>query len=411
MIAVGVFVLLVFLSGLVSRRAQRTIVTGPMAFTAAGLAVAFALPGLESVEVDPASMTMFSEIALALLLFTDASRIKVRTLRHEPLPARLLAFGMPLTVAAGILVGAVVLAGLSVWESAILATILAPTDASLGQVVVSNERVPARIRQALAIEGGLNDGMSLPFLMLFVAIAQANPDLGQFGWITYTVRLVGYAMLIGCAVGWLGGWLMHYAEDRGWMTETFAQLCLLALALIIWGGAEALGGNGFIAAFLGGMFVKVGFGTASERMVEFSEAWGELLTFGVFYIFGMLAAEDAVSLAPVMVVYAALSLTVVRMAPVAIALIGSRLKPASVAFMGWFGPRGLASVVLGFVFLKQHTQLPGEPVIMAALVTTVMLSIVAHGISAVPGVRWYARRTKAMAPDAPELQPLAELPA
>jgi NhaP-type Na+/H+ or K+/H+ antiporter len=277
--------------------------------------------------------------------------------------------------------------------------------------VVSNPRIPARIRQALNIEAGLNDGISLPFLMLFVALAIADPGVGRFVWIGYTLQQIGFGILIGLAIGWLGGWLLHHAAKRAWMTETFQQLSLLCLALLAWGLAEHLGGNGFLAAFTGGIFVKVGFEQASEHMVEFIEAWGQLLSFAVFYLFGMLAAPDLGQFSAVIVLYALLSLTLVRMVPVAVSLAGARLKPASVLFLGWFGPRGLASVVLGLVYLKQRVNLPGEELIILAIVATVLLSVFAHGISALPASRWYVRQVGGMEPSAPELAAVGDVPA
>ena len=187
MLIIGIFIALIFLFGLVSRRADRTIVTAPMVFTAAGILVALAFPEMTDGELRLKPVAVFAEVALALVLYTDATRIRLRTLLHESLPARLLAIGMPLTIFAGTVAAVLLLADLTVWEAAILATILAPTDAGLGQVVVNNPRVPARIRQALSIESGLNDGISLPFLMLFIALARVDPGIGRLAWIGYTL--------------------------------------------------------------------------------------------------------------------------------------------------------------------------------------------------------------------------------
>ena len=227
--------------------------------------------------------------------------------------------------------------------------------------------------------------------------------MGRFAWISYTLQQIGFGILIGLAIGWLGGWLLHHAKKRAWMTETFQLLSLLCLALLAWGLAEQMGGNGFLAAFTGGIFVKVGFERAGEHMIEFIEAWGQLLSFAVFYLFGMLAAPDLGRFSAVILLYALLSLTLVRMVPVAVSLVGTRLKPASVLFLGWFGPRGLASVVLGLVYLKQKAHLPGEKLIILAIVATVLLSVFAHGISALPASRWYVRQVEGMEPGAPEL--------
>jgi NhaP-type Na+/H+ or K+/H+ antiporter len=400
---IGIYILLLFAYGLVSRRLERTIVTGPMVFTVAGIVVAMSLPDLAGVDLGIKPVTLFGEVTLALVLFVDATRIPAHILLHASLPRWLLGIGMPLTIVAGTVAGVLLFPSLTLWEAAILATILAPTDAGLGQVVFGNPLVPARIRRALNVESGLNDGISLPFLMLFVALAVADPGLGRLAWIGYTAQKIGFGVLLGLVCGWGGGWLLHQAEEREWMTETFGQLGLLSLGLLAWGVAEAVGGNGFIAAFVGGILVKRSFGSATERMVEFSEAWGQLLSYAVFFMFGLLAAPDLGRLNAVIVLYALLSLTAVRVLPVAIALAPARLARATVLFMGWFGPRGLASVVLGLIFIKQKTHLPGQEVVLLATVATVLASVFAHGISALPGVKWYARQVEALDGDAPEL--------
>jgi NhaP-type Na+/H+ or K+/H+ antiporter len=277
--------------------------------------------------------------------------------------------------------------------------------------VINSPRVPARIRRALNVEAGLNDGLSLPFLMLFIALARVDGPLQQPSWIAYTLGQIGFGLAAGLALGWGGGWLLHQATRRGWMTETFQQLGLLALALMTWGAAEALGGNGFIAAFVGGLAVKLGFEKAGDTMIEFSEAWGQLLDYGVFFLFGLLAAVDLERIGGLVWLYALLSLTLIRMLPVAVALIGTRLRPATVLFLGWFGPRGLASIVLGLIFLKEEASLPGEPLIDLVVTATVLLSVFAHGISAAPGINLYARQVEQMEPDAPERRTVTEMPA
>jgi NhaP-type Na+/H+ or K+/H+ antiporter len=261
------------------------------------------------------------------------------------------------------------------------------------------------------VEGGVNDGISMPFLMLFIALARTDQELlGHFSWISYTLQQIGFGILIGMGVGWLGGWLLYQAQKRGWITKHFQQVVLLCLALIAWRLTEDIGGNGFIAAFVAGLMVKVSFKGAIERMVDFSEEWGILLAFIVFYAFGMLAAPDLGHFGVEIILYAVLSLTVVRMFPVAIALAGTRLRPESVLFLGWFGPRGLSSIVLGLIYLKQKAHLPGEELIMLAVVATVLLSIFVHGISAAPLAGWYARRVEGMDPSSLERLPAETAP-
>jgi NhaP-type Na+/H+ or K+/H+ antiporter len=414
MTPIAVFVVLLLLFGLVSRRLQQTIVTGPMIFTLAGILVVFALPELQRVDVEHAlePVLLIGEVTLALVLFSDATRIRVRTLLlGGALPARILGIGMPLVIVTGTVAGMLLLPELLLWEAAILAVVLAPTDLGLGEAVVKNPLVPARIRQALNVEGGLNDGISMPFLMLFIGLARTDQSsLGDFAWVSYTLQQVGFGIMVGVAVGWLGGWLLHQADKRNWITEHFQQIVLLCLALIAWHSTESIGGNGFIAAFVAGLLVKVSFKGAIERMVDFNEEWGTLLAFLVFYLFGMLAAPDLGHFGVAIILFAVLSLTVVRMLPVAVALAGTHLRPVSVLFIGWFGPRGLSSVVLGLIYLKEEAHLPSEDVIILAVVATVLLSIFAHGISAAPLAAWYAGKVEDMDASAPERLAVAPVP-
>ena len=411
MIIGAVFLLLIFIIGLISRRLERTIITAPMIFTIAGMVLFFAAPVIVERETHTETILLISEIALVLVLFTDATRIGLRAVtKSENLTDRLLGIGMPLTIIVGTITGKLLFTGLTIWEAAILATILAPTDAGLGQVVVNSRLVPVRIRQALNVEAGFNDGLSMPFLMLFLSLALVSQPLQNPDWFIFTVKQVVFGVLVGLLFGWVGSWLMGKAKQRGWMAESLGQLSLLALAFLAWGAAGQIGGNGFIAAFVAGLAVKRGFEDAGDQALEFSEAWGQILVAFMFFIFGMIAASRLGNFGAEVVLYAILSLTLVRMLPVAIAMIRTQLKPATVVFMGWFGPRGLASIVLGLVYLEQEAALPGEKLIMLGILATVLLSIFAHGISASPGIKLYARQIEGLPDDAPEYREVVELP-
>lgn len=412
MVILGTFALLIFLFGLVSRRVERSVITAPMVFTGVGILMAWALPA-PNIEAEAAGGIVLSlaEVALVLVLFTDASRIGLGFLgRNRDLPARLLGIGLPLIILMGALVAAVVFPQLSFWEAAILAAILAPTDAGLGEVVVSSPRVPVRIRQALNVEAGLNDGGAVPFLMLFIALAGADASGPGRILLSFAVEQIGFGALVGLLIGLGGGWLLGLARRRGWATETFEQLALVTLPILCLVAAEPIGGSPFIAAFTAGLIVRRGFKGAGERLVEFSEEEGQLLDLFVFFLFGLMLGPVLGQFSLAAVLYAILSLTLIRMLPVAISLIGTRMSGASVLFMGWFGPRGLASIVLGLVFLEKEAHLPGESAIKLAVMATVLFSILAHGFSASPGIDLYARQIERLSADAPELAQAAEVP-
>ena len=406
MVIITVFVVLVFLYSLVSRRLEHTIITAPIVFTAAGVLLIFAISGPHDLHLTRETFLKLAELGLVMLLFADASRINLHTLQsRERLPLRLLSIGMLLTILLGAIVGHLIFPQLSIWEAGILAAILAPTDAGLGQVIVHSPRVPLRIRQALDVEAGLNDGLSVPFLMFFIAVSHIGTEGAGRVLLTYIVEQLGMGALVGSAIGLAGGWLLDLARRQGWMAESVQQLSLVTLPILSILACEPVGGSMFIAAYVAGIAIQIGFRDAGTLSIEFIDGWGQLFDYFVFFFFGLLVALAFTRFSPGHVLYAILSLTVVRMIPVAVAVIGTRLSAATVLFMGWFGPRGLASIVLGLVFLGKDTHVPGEETIKLAVMVTVILSIFAHGFSALPGIALYTRKVATLDATAPENRP------
>ena len=393
MMALAFLVSLFFFYSLVSERLEKTFVTAPIVFTVAGMFMFPALPLIQRFDVNSGILSWLAEIGLVLLLFTDASRTSLTVLGSiGTLAIRLLSAGMLLTILFGAVAARLVFPHLSNWEAGILATVLAPTDAGLGQIVVNSPRVPTRIRQALNFEAGLNDGLCVPFLMFFIALAAAKIEGGAASLTQFIVEQLGYGLIVGALIGLVGGWLLGLAERRGWIAESFQQIGVVALPLLCLVVSHIVGASMFIAAFVAGMAVQIGFKEAGKHSVEFAEEWGQLFNLSVFFIFGLIGIAAWPQFRLAFALYAVLSLTLVRMLPVAVALIGTRLSMASVIFMGWFGPRGLASIVLGLVYLEQEVHLPGEETIRLALIATVLLSIFAHGFSATHGIGLYARQ-------------------
>jgi len=403
MIPLLVFLALLFLFSLASRRVERTVVTAPIVFTAAGMLLFPSLAGILKAGGTPDILLHVAEIGLVLLLFTDASRTDLKVLHSvRNLPARLLSTGMLLTIVLGAAVAKIVFPQLPIWEAGILGTILAPTDAGLGQVVVTNPRVPMRVRQALNVEAGLNDGLSVPFLLLFAALSVAHVQGPGRSLVHFIVEQLGVGVVVGLVIGLPGGWLLDVAYRAKWMTETFRQIGVVTLPLLCLVVSDVTGASMFIASFVAGLAVQIRFKEAGQHSVEFAEEWGQFVNLGVFVLFGMVVVRDWSRLTMASWCYALLSLTVVRMLPVALALIGTHLSAASVVFMGWFGPRGLSSIVLGLVYLEQQIHMPGEHPLRYAITATVVLSIFAHGLTAVPGIDLYARRLASLDARAPE---------
>jgi NhaP-type Na+/H+ or K+/H+ antiporter len=403
MIAVVVFVLLVYLYSLFSRRLEGTILTIPMVFSVAGIVLAAAAPENVQREVGGEPWLIIAEIALVLVLFTGATRINLRVLRGRmQLPGRLLVIGLPLNISLGALVAALVLPDLSLWEAGALACILAPTDTGLAELIVRSPRVPVSIREALNAESGLSDGLVVPFFMLFVSLIRADASGPGSVFLHFAVQQIIYGIPIGAAIGFVGGWLLGLARLRRWASAPFQQIAIIALAPLCLIIAKPIGTSPFITAFVAGLALQLGFREASDGVVEFSENEGRLLDMFVFFLFGTVAgsALGEIHLAPAL--YAVLSLTLVRMLPVALSMIGTHLSAASVVFMGWFGPRGLASIVLGLVAVEQEVDMAGASLVTLGVLATVLLSVFAHGLSASPGIRLYARQIDRPGADAPE---------
>lgn len=401
----AIFIGMVFLYSLVSGRIERTPLTAPIVFTAAGMFACLVTSELGIHEGNQDVFLRLAEIGLVLLLFTDASRTDLRVLQNiRNLPARLLSAGMLLTMLLGILGALVVFRHLSIWEAGILAAILAPTDAGLGQIIVNSPKVPMKVRQALNVEAGLNDGLSVPFLLFFIALAGTGISGHSGSLPQFILEQLGYGMLAGAGIGLIGGWLLGRAHRKKAVLESWSQLGVVAVPLLCLLASEAVGASMFIAAFVAGLVVQVGFKQAGKHSVDFTENWGQIINLSVFFLFGLLIVRNWQSFTPTHLLYALLSLTVVRMVPVAIALAGTKFSVGSVIFMGWFGPRGLASIVLGLVYLEQRANHPGESTIRLTCMLTVLISIFAHGLSARPGINLYARSIAKLSSNVPERQ-------
>ncbi|MEE8371162.1 MAG: cation:proton antiporter [Sphingomonadales bacterium] len=378
--------------GLVSGRLQRSIITPPMVFVLFGLVLGPQVLDLAEFNVEFGFVHTLAELALVLVLFGDASRIDLKLLVAEhDIPVRLLLIGLPLTILLGTGVAMGMFAGLGLWQAALLAAILAPTDPALGQAVVSNPVVPVRIRQSLNVESGLNDGMVLPLVLVFAALVGAfEGDTGR-NWYSFAALQLGLSVVVGFGVGFVGGKLVEAASNTTWMSLTYERLSTVALALLAFALAELLGANGFIAAFVGGLAVGNFSKSVCPRIHEFAETEGELLVLLTFLFFGasMMPLIFAIS-DPMIWLYAILSLTLIRGIPIALSLLGTGLKPGSVLFLSWFGPRGLASILF-VVLIVEHAQLPGSDQLLSIVVATVTISIFAHGITAFPASQAYAR--------------------
>jgi len=393
-----VLALFVLVYSSVAGAVERTWISGPIVFTCFGLLIGPVGFNLLAWDTDRELVRSLAEVTLAMVLFTDAAGADVKVLKKvSGIPARLLLIGLPLTIALGFGVGALLVDNLSLFAIAVLATMLAPTDAALGKAVVTNEAVPDEIRQSLNVESGLNDGICVPVLLLFLALAL--DAAGDGGPLPLAAKLIVEEIGIGLAVGLVLAFfairLLRFVREKQWLTQTWIQIPIVALALSCFALAQYLGGSGFIAAFSGGLLMafmdkhlprKV-----KEEYLLASEGTGDTLALITWVIFGSAVVGQAVaSFSWIILLYSILSLTVIRMLPVFLCLAGSGVDTEGKLFIGWFGPRGMASIV--FAVMVANSGLPDSGPLAMTVVCTIMLSILAHGITANPWARAYGKR-------------------
>jgi len=391
---------------LLARRLRTTALTSAIFFAGLGLLAGDMGLGIMTQPTDSEPVKLVLEITLAVVLFADAAATSSTSLLRERfLPLRLLVIGLPLSILAGWGVALLLLPGLALWEAALVGAILAPTDAALGEAVISNPRVPALVRDGLSVEGGLNDGLALPFITVFLALAvTANGGASTVAPIEAFVRAIVLSGALGIAIAWATARLLLLAKDRGWSEPGWQPIALLAVVALAYVSADALQGSGFIAVWAAGATTGA---VARGRLTgvgDFLAKLSELLTSISFLLFGALFLGPAIEHATwERVGYALISLTLVRMVPVAVALIGTKLSRPTVVYVGWFGPRGLASLIFAGVVVEN--ELPGASPIVNVVMLTVGLSIVLHGISAWWGAERYANwfeRAARENPDIPE---------
>jgi NhaP-type Na+/H+ or K+/H+ antiporter len=387
--------LLIFGFGLFSRISEQSPISAAMVFATVGMVAGPMGLGFLKEGINAPLVRVLAEVTLVLVLFIDASTINLRALIHEKgVPFRLLLIGLPLTMGMGLATALPLFGDVNPWALALMAFILSPTDAALGQPVMTSPAVSENIKEAINVESGLNDGIALPPILACMAVlsSAAAEKLSVHYWIVFTLQQLLFGPLLGALVGWLGGRLVDKASRARWMNPTFQRLAAWSLAVLAFASAEIFHGNGFIAAFFGGLMLGTHTPIVRERIQEFGEAEGQQLALFIFLIFGLAVVPAVMRYWDAQAwLYAILSLTVIRMLPVAICLMGTRLGWLSIGLIGWFGPRGIASV-LYLLMVINELGLAGQERILSVIVLTVLLSIFLHGMSAVPLSRLYGAR-------------------
>jgi NhaP-type Na+/H+ or K+/H+ antiporter len=375
-----------FLYSIVAGRVERTPITGPIVFMAFGFLVGPFGVGWLDASITNQELRMLADMTLALVLFLDAANADTSVLKASTLiPRRMLLFGLPGVIALGFVAGLLIFDELSMFELAILATMLAATDAALGKGVITNKAVPSRIREGLNVESGLNDGLCVPVLFVFIALAEASgveADSTMLA-LELVAREIGIGLAVGLGITTIAVWLTRMCTRRGWISEIWVQIPVIMLAITCFTTAQSLHGSGYIAAFVGGILFGLLAKESTHKLVLAAEGMGEMLAMLTWIVFGSAVIGQSYEYFSWRVVlYALLSLTVIRMLPIFLSLTGSGEKTDSKLFLAWFGPRGLASIVFAIIVL--NTNLPGTKLMAMVVVCTVFLSAIAHGLTANP---------------------------
>ena len=390
----AIMVLFAFAYSVIAGRVDRSAVTGPIIFIAFGLIAGPFGFGFLNLDVQDVELRVVADLTLALVLFIDAANADLRVLRtHATIPRRMLLIGLPLCIALGAAVGMVIFPDISFYEICILATMLAATDAALGKGVVSNKAVPARIREGLNAESGLNDGMCVPVLLVFLALATGTgtEDGGTMLALELVAREIGIGLAVAVVLTLLGVQMMTISLRHGWLTEVWAQIPVVTLALACFTVAQTLHGSGYIAAFVGGLLFGHFAKKETHKLVMAGEGIAELLAMLTWLIFGAaVIGQSWAGMTLDVVIYSLLSLTLIRMLPNVIALTGSGEKMETKLFLAWFGPRGLASIV--FFIIVANADLPSESILAHVVVCTITLCVVAHGLTANAWAKGISRR-------------------
>ena len=394
----------------ISGRLEGTIITAPLVFISFGFVIGDGGFGVAKIDLDHGAIHLLAEATLILVLFSDAARIDLSRLRIDHnLPVRMLVLGLPLVMVAGTGVAIVLFSQFSIWEAALLAAILAPTDAALGQAVVSDKAVPVRIRQAINVESGLNDGIALPVVLFLASAASASQQPSTGDWIAFAGGQLILGPIVGAAVGFCGARVLDMAAERDWVTTAFQGIGVISVALLAFVTAELIGGNGFIAAFIGGMVFGNTVRHPCSFLFEFMATEGEFLVLITFLIFGAAMLPEVLEhLNWTWVLYAALSLTLIRVIPIGLSLLGTGIRLPSYLFLGWFGPRGLASILFALLILEEAELVRGHELLSVTIVT-VALSALLHGVTAAPFAKAYGKMTRELG-DCEEGRPAGEIP-
>jgi sodium/hydrogen antiporter len=402
MLALVVIMAILLAWALVAGRLARWSITAPLAMVVAGVALTAGSNPVFIIDLEASSFERTVEVVLAILLFVDATETPGGIFGREPkLTARLLGVALPLTLLAAVGVGFLLLPGVGFWLLAVLATVVVPTDFAPAAALIRDRRVPARLRELLNVESGLNDGLVAPLFLFSLAAAKAHDsNKVAIHALFEAVPAVLIAIGVGASIGFAGGKLLSRSWRHHWTQPTALRLGVAALPLMTYALALVLHGNGFVAAFVAGAFFSLATRELPDDALNLTEDVGLLLSLIVWFIFGRVINQVvAAGITWRVVGYAILVVTVARIVPVMLALLGTTISSRDALFLGWLGPRGLATIVFGLLAFIDLTGTDAD-LVADVMVSTVVVSLVLHGLSYGPIAALYGRRQQERPVDA-----------
>ena len=411
--AAAVLGALLMVGSLLSGLANRSMLSLTAVFVLAGFLLGHGATDVLDFKASSALVRDLATVALIVILFRDGLEVEGELLQREwQLPLRKLAIAMPITAVLVALV-AHACVGLSWTESFLLGALLSPTDPVLSSSVVTDPRVPRVVRHSLNLESGLNDGLALPAVLAFAAALE--PNSAHFVWWHFVLQDIGLGFAFGLVCGAIGSLLIPKGSTDakgGGIPPHQKALYGLGLAFFTY-GATVLPprGNGFIAVFVAAIVIGNRRADLRRCFAERTEEVVEIVKLAIFAVFGSLLTVDGL-FGDGWAAIALVAATFLLARPIAIwlALAGTRISNASKAFMAWFGPKGVATMAFSLLVLSRQIDAAGRIFNLAAL--AVLASILVHGASATPGIRWLARRERrkptsaqsAAGPDASDIE-------
>ena len=384
---------LLVLGALLAGVARRSFLSLTAVFVVAGFVLGPAVFGVLRFDSRSGFVGSLATVALIVILFRDGLEVEAEMLQRAwRLPLRALVFAMPLT--------AVLVAGftklitsLSWTEAFLVGALLSPTDPVLSSSVVTNPRIPRRIRHSLNLESGLNDGLALPAVLAFAAAL--DPTVTHFVWWRFVLQDIGVGLLTGLIVAAAAAWLLPRHRALGHEISA-GQKALYALGAAFGSYGVAVAeprGNGLIAVFVCAIVLGIARPDIRESFENRSEELIEVVKLGVFVVFGsLLTFSSLFSDGWAAVGIVAVTLLVARPVSMFVSLIGTGLSVRAKAFMGWFGPKGVATMAFALLILGREIAAASEIFDIAAL--AVFTSIIAHGLSDYPASEWMARHAE-----------------